>query len=196
MAREKAALQSGYEDTRARDLQEGSGGSSKYWPPALALGAPAGQGGLGQSRPKRPLGSSQWAPARKAHTPGLRCPQQVTRFCHCWGRSGSWGRPSGPPLESSRNPPKATTWLTATKTHLRSWGPWGSVCSQVTHWPPWPSRVVTTLRVCRLQMCTSPRRDLFRDAPVRLGHGGERAGHHAAGGSGAPASSSQLRGQL
>ena len=132
MAREKAALQSSYQDTRARDLQEGSGGSSKYWPPALALGAPAGQGGLRQSRPKRPSGSSQWAPARKAHTPGLRCPQQVTWFCHCWGRPASWGRPRGPPLESSQNPPKGHNLAHCHQDSPEELGPLGQ-CLQPGH---------------------------------------------------------------
>lgn len=56
--------------------------------------------------------------------------------------------------------------LTIPRTHLRSWWPEGSVCSQVTHWPPWPSRVAIGLRVCRFQMCTSPLWALLRQVWV------------------------------
>ena len=114
-------------------LSPGEGGG-----PQSAPHPPAPYGRLSADRPAwaRPITSTGPCPAASPQ-PLRGCTGQV----HC-------GLP----------PPPVST----TAAHLSSWGPWGSVCSQVTHWPPWPSRAASGLRVCRLQTCTSPRSDLFR----------------------------------
>lgn len=83
-------------------------------------------------------------------------------LCHCvYTEMMNWGM--GKQVLGAFGPGKP---LTIPRTHLRSWWPEGSVCSQVTHWPPWPSRVAIGLRVCRFQMCTSPLWALLRQVWV------------------------------